>query len=315
MTATPPHSRMLDPEAADLSLMQDRQVAVVGFDVDVSAHALNLRDSGIEVKVGIDPESRAAARAEMEGLQVLPIEEAVGRSDVVVLSRVDLPDELLAQLHQGLEPGDLVVRTGAGSGAEFPPGVDVVMVSAVGGSDRLRKEYEDGRGSPVLVGVHTDATGMAWHLVAAYSAALGSLRAGALAVDPSHLKQATAFAVTGLHDTVQQLTEEVFDILTGAGVPAEVAYLVSVHELQERIARVAKDGWSSQYGPAGTTEGGGVLDDQLRHRLSQLWSQVTEQAQPEVRPAPAASRRDAAASAHPIEQVGKDVRALMSWVR
>lgn len=280
----------LDPDSADLTLLQDRQVAVLGFGPLATAHALNLRDSGVDVRVAAPADSRAAGRAEVEGLLVVEAAAALAQADIIVLP-TDGPAEVLeAQplLRETLEPGDLVLVTGGApirfDGLTVPNGVDLVVLQEIGGADRLRGEYLDGRGVPCLVGVETDATGVAWPVLTAYCAALGALRSGALVSSASELAEAAAYADGAVHEATRRLVEDGFDALVDRGVGEEVAYLVTLHELRARIEAACSVGYGTDDVPA---------------------EQVAE----------APSRRAVAQAAHPLDAVGQRVRALMSWRR
>ncbi|WP_122260930.1 hypothetical protein [Ornithinimicrobium cerasi] len=292
-------SSVLDPDSADLSLLQDRQVAVIGYDALAAAHALNLRDSGVDVWVGVSPESRLAARAETEGLSVASPEEAVRRCDVVLLpGSVERHGEYDTAALRGLvaehtEPGDLVIVTSAGivreAGLAVPEGVDLAMLKAVGDGDRVRDEYLDGRGCPALVAVARDGSGAAWATLTAYAAAMGALRSGAIVTTLAHDAEAVAYAEAHLHAPVQRMVERAFEELVARGVEEEVAYLAVVHGLKERVDQIVDGGFATQHGPDG---------------------------RPGSDPASGAtSRREAARAAHPLERVGRRVRAMMSWIR
>ena len=290
---------VLDPDTADLTLLQDRQVAVLGFDSLAAAHALNLRDSGVDVLVGITPDSRGAARAEMEGLTVVAPEEAVGRCDIVLVpvqpgqhGEEDLA-EVQRLLDEHTEAGDLVVvtsgepvRTGVLTVAE---GVDLAMLRAVGDGDRVREEYLDGRGCPALVAVARDGSGAAWATLTAYAAAMGALRSGAIVTTLAHEARAGRYAEAHVYRPLWASVEAAFDTLVASGVEEEVAYLAVVHELKTRVDQVHAAGLATQYGPDARPGNGAE--------------------------AVATSRRAAQRSAHPIEHVGRRVRAMMSWIR
>ncbi|MFK5633182.1 MULTISPECIES: hypothetical protein [unclassified Ornithinimicrobium] len=290
---------VLDPDSADLTLLQDRQVAVLGYDAVAAAHALNLRDSGVDVWVGTDPQSRGAARAEMEGLAVTTPEEAVQRCDIVLVPDLDgssdQPEHAATQqlLDEHTEPGDLVVVTSGAQvlsgGLTVPAGVDLAMLRAVGDGERIREEYLDGRGCPALVAVARDASGAAWATLTAYAAAMGSLRSGAVVTTVEHQTRALEVAQVRLHAPLRAAVEAAFEELVRQGVEEEVAYLAVVHDLKTRVDQINADGFASQYGPTGNPG-----------------------ADPAGEPT---SRRAAARSAHPIEHVGRRVRAMMSWIR
>lgn len=290
---------VLDPDSADLTLLQDRQVAVLGFDAVAAAHALNLRDSGVDVWVGIAPDSRGAARAEMEGLSVTEPADAVRRCDIVLVPvhpgqhgehDVAAVQELL-DAHT--EAGDLVVvtsgepvRTGR---LTVPEGVDLAMLRSVGDGARVREEYLDGRGCPALVAVARDDSGAAWATLTAYAAAMGALRSGAIVTTLTHEARAARYAEAHVYAPLWASMEAAFDTLVASGVEAEVAYLAVVHELKTRVDQVHAAGLATQYGP---------------------------DAQPGADPVGGATtRRAAQRAASPLEQVGRRVRSMMSWIR
>ena len=171
---------------SDLSVIQSKKVAVIGYGSQGHAHALNLRDSGVEVVVGLREGSSSAAKAEEAGLPVKPIAEAVAWADVIT---VLAPDQVQAALYrEEIEPN---IKTGSallfshGFNIHFDyikpaADIDVVMVAPKGPGHTVRREFEAGRGVPVLVCVEQDATGTAWDLVLSYAKAIGGTRAGAI---------------------------------------------------------------------------------------------------------------------------------------
>ncbi|WP_130011940.1 hypothetical protein [Serinicoccus sediminis] len=285
----------LDPSSADLTLLQDRQVAVLGFDAMAAAHALNLRDSGVDVWVGADPDSRLAARAELEGLPVSPPEEAAGRCDILLVPGLGRgaydPGLVTALVHEHSEPGDLVIVTSASTVHEglltVPDGVDLAMLRSIGSGERVREEYLDGRGCPALVAVAHDRSGAAWATLTAYAAAMGALRSGAVVTTIEHESTAMATARDRVQAPLQQRLETTFEDLVDLGVEPEVAYVALVHELKTQVDQIYAAGFASQHGPSGQSNGDGG----------------------------ATSRRAAAASAHALEQAGRRVRAMTSWLR
>lgn len=289
---------VLDPDSADLTLLQDRQVAVLGYDAVAEAHALNLRDSGVDVWVGTDPESRRAASAEMEGLAVTMPPEAVARCDIVLVPTPPAPDPahlgtVQELLDSGIEPGDLVVVTSGSlvhaGGLRVPEGADLAMLQAIGDGERIREEYLDGRGCPALVAVARDGSGAAWATLTAYAAAMGALRSGAIVTTLEHEAQAREHADRRVFAPLSVAVANAFDELVRSGVEEEVAYLAVVHDLRGRVEQIYQAGFATQYGPDG---------------------------RPGADPAAGAtSRRDAQRAAHPIEHVGRRVRAMMSWIR
>ena len=171
---------------ADLSIIAGRKVAVIGYGSQGHAHALNLRDSGVDVRVGLRAGSASIAKAEAEGLRVLPVVDAVKEADVVVILA---PDQVQRHLYRdeiapNLNPGAALVF-GHGFNIRFgyiqpADGIDVVMVAPKGPGHLVRREYEAGRGVPVIVAVEQDASGQAWELAKSYAKAIGGLRAGGI---------------------------------------------------------------------------------------------------------------------------------------
>ncbi|NTW40571.1 MAG: ketol-acid reductoisomerase, partial [Cellulomonadaceae bacterium] len=171
---------------ADLSIIAGRKVAVIGYGSQGHAHALNLRDSGVDVRVGLREGSPSRAKAEEQGLRVATVAEAVKEADVIV---VLAPDQVQRHVYRDeiaphLAEGSALVF-GHGFNIRFgyitpPAGVDVVMVAPKGPGHLVRREYVDGRGVPVIVAVEQDATGNAWPLALSYAKAIGGLRAGGI---------------------------------------------------------------------------------------------------------------------------------------
>ena len=171
---------------ANLSIIQNRQVAVIGYGSQGHAHALNLRDSGVDVRVGLREGSSSIAKAEAQGLRVLSIDDACEEADLIMVLAPDQNQRQLyaEQIAPHLQDGDAIFFA-HGFNVHFgyiraPKGVDVCMVAPKGPGHIVRREYTDGRGVPVLVCVEQDASGRAWDLTKSYAKALGGLRAGGI---------------------------------------------------------------------------------------------------------------------------------------
>ena len=179
-------AEMFYDDDADLALIQGKNVAVLGYGSQGHAHALSLRDSGVDVRIGLPEGSKSRAKAEAEGLRVLTPAEAVEEADVIVILA---PDHIQRKLYtESVEPnlteGDTLVF-GHGFNIRFgyitpPEGVDVFMVAPKGPGHLVRREYVDGRGVPVLVAVEKDPSGKAWDLALSYAKAIGGLRAAGI---------------------------------------------------------------------------------------------------------------------------------------
>ena len=214
---------------ADLSVIQGKKVAVIGYGSQGHAHALNLRDSGVEVVVGLREGSSSIAKAEEAGLTVKPIAEAVAWADVVT---VLAPDQVQATLYaEEIEP-----NIKAGSALLFSHGfnihfgyikpsadIDVIMVAPKGPGHTVRREFEAGRGVPVLVCVEQDASGQAWPLVLSYAKAIGGTRAGAIKTSFREETETDLFGEqTVLCGGVSKLVQYGFETLVEAGSHAQL---------------------------------------------------------------------------------------------
>ncbi|MBK5217864.1 MAG: ketol-acid reductoisomerase, partial [Propionibacteriales bacterium] len=224
---------------ADLSIIQGRHVAVLGYGSQGHAHALSLRDSGVDVRVGLPEGSKSRAKAEAEGLRVLTPAEAVEEADLIV---VLAPDPAQRGLYaESIEPnlvdGDALFF-GHGFNIRYgyinpPAGVDVCMVAPKGPGHLVRREYVEGRGVPVIVAVEQDATGNAWDLTLSYAKALGGTRAGAIKSTFTEETETDLFGEQAvLCGGVSSLIQAGFETLTEAGYQPEVAYFECLHELK-----------------------------------------------------------------------------------
>ncbi|MCU1431407.1 MAG: Ketol-acid reductoisomerase, partial [Actinotalea sp.] len=241
---------------ADLSIIGGRKVAVIGYGSQGHAHALNLRDSGVDVRVGLREGSPSQAKAEDQGLRVVPVAQAVQEADVVV---VLAPDQVQRHLYRdeiapNLQEGAALVF-GHGFNIRFgyitaPEGVDVVMVAPKGPGHIVRREYEAGRGVPVIVAVEQDATGKAWDLALSYAKGIGGLRAGGIRTTFTEETETDLFGEQAvLCGGASQLVQYGFETLTEAGYQPEVAYFEVLHELKLIVdlmveGGIAKQRWS-----------------------------------------------------------------------
>ena len=238
---------------ADLSVIQSKKVAVIGYGSQGHAHALNLRDSGVEVVVGLREGSSSVAKAEEAGLPVKPIAEAVAWADVVT---VLAPDQVQATLYrEEIEP-----NIKAGSALLFSHGfnihfgyikpsadIDVVMVAPKGPGHTVRREFESGRGVPVLVCVEQDATGTAWDLVLSYAKAIGGTRAGAIKTTFREETETDLFGEQSvLCGGVSKLIQYGFETLVEAGYQPEMAYFEVCHEMKLIVDLINEGGISKQ---------------------------------------------------------------------
>ena len=320
---------------ADLGLITSRKVAVLGYGSQGHAHALSLRDSGVDVRVGLPEGSKSRPRAEAEGLRVTTPYEACEEADVVM---VLAPDPVQRHLYQeAVEPnlvdGDALFF-GHGFNIRFgyikpPAGVDVCMVAPKGPGHLVRREYVAGRGVPVLVAVEQDATGNAWPLVQSYAKAIGGLRAGGIKTTFTEETETDLFGEQAvLCGGASALVQAGFETLVEAGYQPEVAYFECLHELKLIVdlmyeGGIAKQRWSvsdtAEYGDY--VSGPRIIDASVKARMQEVLADVQSGAFAERfiadqdAGAPEFLRLRAEGEQHPIEATGRELRKLMSWVQ
>jgi ketol-acid reductoisomerase len=241
---------------ADLSIIQGRKVAVIGYGSQGHAHALNLRDSGVDVRVGLQEGSKSRQKAEDEGLRVLTPREAAQEADVVVILA---PDQVQRHLYAdeiapALKEGDALVF-GHGFNIRFgyikpPAGVDVILVAPKAPGHTVRREYVAGRGIPDIIAVEQDATGKAWDLAKSYAKGIGGTRAGVIKTTFTEETETDLFGEQAvLCGGVSHLVQAGFETLTEAGYQPEIAYFEVLHELKLIVdlmweGGIAKQRWS-----------------------------------------------------------------------
>lgn len=305
---------LIRPSKADLTLLQDRQIVVVGFGALAKAHALNLRDSGVDVRVAVPTDSRLRDRVEAEGFRAQEPAEAIRQADLVAL--LDALSEragfLQREVLPHLEPGDAVLFGSPepwryGHLGDVPAGVDVIVLQVLSDAERLRQEFQDGHGVPCLLGVAQDGTGYARPVAAAYAQAMGSLRAGAIPMDVRRAAEAERFAERGVRPLLGAALEESFSTLVRAGFAPELAYLVTVHDLLNLAEKVTVDGLASISRPGvGQDDVAAPVRGALTDHLAGELARIRDLAPGEwVDPSLEAD----------VEAVGRELRSLMSWIR
>ncbi|SHI33398.1 ketol-acid reductoisomerase [Tessaracoccus bendigoensis DSM 12906] len=320
---------------ADLSIIQGRTVAVIGYGSQGHAHALNLRDSGVDVRIGLRPGSKSAAKAEAEGLRVLPVAEAVEEADLIM---VLAPDQAQRKLYkEDIEPhlakGDALffahgfnIRYGY---IQAPEGVDVCMVAPKGPGHLVRREYIDGRGVPAIVAVEVDASGSAWALALSYAKGIGALRAGGIKTTFTEETETDLFGEQAvLCGGASALIQAGFETLVEAGYQPEVAYFECLHELKLIVdlmyeGGIAKQRWSisdtAEFGDY--VSGPRVIDAQVKANMKAVLNDIQDGTfaqrfiDDQDAGAPEFKELRAKGEAHPIEATGRELRKLMSWVK
>ncbi|MES4792008.1 MAG: ketol-acid reductoisomerase [Chloroflexota bacterium] len=327
-------AKMYYDNDADLSLLAGRKIAVVGFGSQGHAHALNLRDSGCDVIIGLYPGSKSRAAAEAEGLRVMSVEEATREADVIM---VLAPDQVQKQIYQtGIEPNladGKMLMFAHGFNIHFqqiqpPPFVDVTMIAPKGPGHLVRRVFVEGGGVPCLVAVHQDSSEMALQLALAYAKGIGGTRAGAL---ETTFREETETDLFGeqviLCGGLSALIKAAYETLVEAGYQPESAFFETMHELKLIVDLIYEGGLSrmrfsisdtAEYGDY--TRGPRIITDQTRAEMKKILREIqTGQFAKEFilenmagRPHFLATRR--LEQEHPVENVGSEMRAMMSWL-
>ena len=320
---------------ADLSVIASRKVAVIGYGSQGHAHALNLRDSGVDVRVGLRQGSSSRAKAENEGLRVLDVADAVKEADVVVILA---PDQVQRHLYRDeIEPNlneGAALVFGHGFNIRFgyiqpAAGHDVIMVAPKGPGHLVRREYVDGRGVPVIVAVEQDASGQAWALALSYAKGIGGLRAAGIKTTFTEETETDLFGEQAvLCGGVSQLIQYGFETLTEAGYQPEVAYFEVLHELKLIVdlifeGGITKQRWSvsdtAEYGDY--VSGPRVIDPHVKENMKAVLADIQSGAfaqrfiADQDAGAPEFKALREKGQNHPIEPVGRELRKLFAWVK
>ncbi len=327
-------AEMFYDDDADLSIIQGRHVAVLGYGSQGHAHALSLRDSGVDVRVGLPEGSKSRAKAEADGLRVVTPAQACEEADLIMILA---PDPVQRHLYaEAVEPnlvdGDAIFF-GHGFNIRFgyikpPAGVDVCMVAPKGPGHLVRREFTAGRGVPVIVAVEQDATGNAWPLTLAYAKGIGGLRAGGIKSTFTEETETDLFGEQAvLCGGASALIQAGFETLIEAGYQPEVAYFECLHELKLIVdlmyeGGIAKQRWSvsdtAEYGDY--VSGPRIIDAHVKANMKQVLSEVQDGTfaqrfiDDQDAGGPEFKALRAAGEAHPIEETGRKLRKLMAWV-
>jgi ketol-acid reductoisomerase len=319
---------------ASLEPLLGKTVAVIGYGSQGHAHALNLRDSGVRVVVGLPEGSKSRAKAAAEGLAVHTPAEAAAAADVVMLL---VPDHIQKRVYeqdlaQNLTPGKTLMFAHGFNihfGAIAPPeGVDVSMVAPKSPGHRLRELYQEGVGVPALVAIQQDATGNAMQSALAYARGLGCLRAGVLETTFKEETETDLFGEQAvLCGGVSHLIEAGFDTLVKAGYQPEIAYFECLHELKLIVDLIYEGGLGyMRYSVSDTAEYGDyyagpqIIDDHVKETMQGLLGRIQRGefarewlAENEAGREKFLAMRKAGADSE-IEQVGGELRKMMTWL-
>src|SRR4051795_3342864 len=319
---------------ADLSRLEGKTIAILGYGSQGHAHALNLKDSGCQVVVGLRPDSSSRAEAEAEGLEVLDVPEAASRGDVVMIL---LPDEKQAEvwdaeIKDGIAPGNLLMFAHGFSihFGQIEPGaeVDVGMVAPKGPGHLVRRQFKEGNGVPGLMAVHEDATGNAKDLVLAYAKGIGCTRAGVIETSFKEETETDLFGEQAvLCGGLTELVRAGYETLVDAGYDPKLAYFECLHELKLIVDLMYEKGISGmRYSISNTAEYGDltrgkrVITEETRQSMKKILGEIQsgDFAREWIAENRAGQenfqRMRQEGQNHQIEREGKELRSMMDWI-
>ncbi|MFG2436606.1 ketol-acid reductoisomerase [Streptomyces sp. NPDC048508] len=319
---------------ADLSIIQGRKVAVIGYGSQGHAHALSLRDSGVDVRVGLHEGSKSKAKAEEQGLRVVTPSEAAAEADVIMIL---VPDPIQAQVYEesikdNLKDGDALLF-GHGLNIRYgfikpPAGIDVCMVAPKGPGHLVRRQYEEGRGVPCIAAVEQDATGNGFELALSYAKGIGGTRAGVIKTTFTEETETDLFGEQAvLCGGTAALVKAGFETLTEAGYQPEIAYFECLHELKLIVDLMYEGGlekmrWSvsetAEWGDYVT--GPRIITDATKAEMKQILAEIQDgtfaknwmdEYHSGLKKYNEYKSQDEKSL---LETTGKELRKLMSWV-
>ena len=326
-------ARIYYDEDADLGVLEGRTIGVIGYGSQGHAHALNLRDSGLRVAVGLYPGSPSWERAQAAGLEVGSVEDVAREADVVMMLVPDQVQRRVYEDHVAPHVGGKTLMFAHGFNVHFhqidpPEDVDVSMIAPKGPGHLVRREYEQGLGVPALVAVHRDASESALQVALAYGKGIGSSRAGILQTTFLEETETDLFGEQViLCGGLTSLIKAAYETLVEAGYQPESAYFETFHEVKLIVDLLYEGGMeymrysvsdTAEYGDY--TRGPRVIDAGVKERMraileeirsGQFASEWIAENQAGRARFLALRRREAA---HPVEEVGREVRAMMSWL-
>ncbi|MCZ0981392.1 ketol-acid reductoisomerase [Streptomyces diastatochromogenes] len=319
---------------ADLSIIQGRKVAVIGYGSQGHAHALSLRDSGVDVRVGLQEGSKSKAKAEEQGLRVVSVAQAAEEADLIMILT---PDPIQAQVYEEsikdhLKEGDalffghgLNVRYGF---IKVPEGIDVALVAPKGPGHLVRRQYEEGRGVPCIAAVEQDATGKAFDLALSYAKGIGGTRAGVIKTTFTEETETDLFGEQAvLCGGTAALVKAGFETLTEAGYQPEIAYFECLHELKLIVDLMYEGGlekmrWSvsetAEWGDYVT--GPRIITEATKAEMKKVLAEIQDGTFAKEWMAEyhgglkKYNEYKSQDSNHLLETTGKELRKLMSWV-
>jgi ketol-acid reductoisomerase len=319
---------------ADLSIIQGRKVAVIGYGSQGHAHSLSLRDSGVDVRIGLPEGSRSRQKAQDEGLQVGTPAEVSAWADLIMILAPDTKQRHIysQDIAPNLKDGDAIFF-GHGFNIRYelikpPSNVDVAMVAPKGPGHLVRRQFVDGKGVPCLIAVEQDASGNGKALALSYAAAIGGARAGVIETTFKEETETDLFGEQAvLCGGAAALVQTGFEVLTEAGYAPEVAYFECLHELKLIVDLMYEGGIANErfsisdtaeYGDL--TRGPRVITPAVKEEMRKILGEIQdgsfarEWVAEDDAGRPNFARLQKEGQEHPIEQVGEKLRGLMSWV-
>jgi ketol-acid reductoisomerase len=320
---------------ADLDFLKGKKVAIIGYGSQGHAHANNLKESGVEVIVGLKADSPSRAKAEAAGLTVQETAEAAFNADIVMML---VPDEMAPKIYSqeiapNLLPGNSLAFA-HGFSIHFkkivpPEGVNVFMVAPKGPGHLVRYEYVEGRGVPCLLAIYQDPSGNTKQVGLAYASAIGGGRAAVLQTTFKEETETDLFGEQAvLCGGLAELIQAGFDTLVDAGYSREMAYFECLHEVKLIVDLIYEGGLANmRYSVSNTAEYGDltrgkrIINEGVRQEMKQILSEIQSGAFADEWMAeneagkPRFKEMEAASLAHPIEAIGKELRALMPWLQ
>ncbi len=318
---------------ADLSIIQGKKVAIVGYGSQGHAHAQNLRDSGVEVVIALKEGSKSIAKATDEGFEVKTVAEAAAWADLIMILAPDqhqrsiYADSIAPHLTEGK-----TLAFAHGFNVRFgyiavPEGVDVILVAPKAPGHTVRREFVAGRGIPDIIAVEKDATGTAWATALSYAKAIGGTRAGVIKTTFTEETETDLFGEQAvLCGGTSQLVQYGFEVLTEAGYQPQIAYFEVLHELKLIVdlmweGGIAKQRWSisdtAEFGDY--VSGPRVIDERVKESMKGVLSDIQSGAfakrfiEDQDNGAEEFLALRAKEEQHPIEATGKELRSLFAW--
>lgn len=318
---------------ADLSIVQGKKVAVVGYGSQGHAHAMNLRDSGVEVVIALKEGSKSIQKAEEAGFEVKTVADAAEWADLIMILAPDQHQRAIynESIKDKLTPGKTLafahgfnIRFGY---IEAPEGVDVILVAPKAPGHTVRREFEAGRGIPDIIAVEVDASGTAWATAISYAKAIGGTRAGVIKTTFTEETETDLFGEQAvLCGGTSQLVQYGFETLTEAGYQPEIAYFEVLHELKLIVdlmweGGIAKQRWSvsdtAEYGDY--VSGPRVIDPSVKENMKAVLADIQSGAfakrfiEDQDNGAQEFIELRTKAEQHPIETTGRELRKLFAW--